>query len=168
MRAVPAAALPPSIALAVLVRPSLRLRMLLASAALVHAVAAFFILSNGCSLAAPRLLGGACCVASALCMLAAVQPLKMRLIDISKAGALRLTVQQKLPCNGRAVRLLPGSLLWGRVLVLRFGGIDDAAVPVQTLMVFPDSTEPESFRALAVAMRALAGRNRAGDVQKIL
>ena len=167
MRAVHAAVLPPSIALTVLVRPSRRLRALLYCAALVHASAGLLILFTAQHVAAPWLLAAACGAAAILCAGAAGQPLKVRQIDISKVGGLRLTVQQKLPEDGRAVRLLPGSLLWGQLLVLRFGSIDDAAERVQTVLVLPDSTDRASGRALAVAMRAIAGRSSAGDVQKI-
>jgi hypothetical protein len=167
MRAVHAAALPPSIALVVRIAPSRRLRLLLWLVALVHAGAAWTILAASANFALPWLLGGACGTVALLCVAAATQPLNVRQIDISKAGALRLTVQQKLPDDGRAVRLLPGSLLWGRLLVLRLESIDDAAVPVQTVIVLPDSTDRASLRALVVAMRAIAGQGGAGDVQKI-
>jgi hypothetical protein len=167
MRAVHAIALPPSIALIVRIVPSRRLRALLCLAASAHAWLACCILSAPGNFALPLLLSGICGGAATLCIAAAAQPLNVRQIDISKAGALRLTVQQKLPESGRAVRLLPGSLLWGRLLVLRLGSIDDAAVPVQTVLVLPDSTDPASLRALVVAMRAIAGRLDAGDVQKI-
>jgi len=163
----PADALPPSIALAVLVRPSRRLRALLWLAALVHAGAAWWIWSDRLHFMAPWLLAAACGVAATLCAAAAAQPLNVRRIDISKAGGLRLTVQQKLPEHSRAVRLLPGSLLWGRLLVLRLGSIDDATIPVQTVLVLPDSTDGATMRALVVAMRAIAGRNGPGDVEKI-
>ena len=163
----PAAALPPSIALAVLVKPSRRLRALLWLVALVHGGAAGLILSNAHNFAVPMLLAASCGVAATLSAAAACQPLKVRQIDISKAGALRLTVQQRLLDPGRAVRLLPGSLLWGRLLVLRLASIDDPAAPVHTVLVLPDSTDRASLRALAVAMRAIAGRNGACNGQKI-
>ena len=159
--------MPPSIALVVRIVPSRRLRALLAAMALAHAGTGWSILAAPDNFAVPWLLAGVCGVAAALCAAAAAQPLKVRQIDISKAGALRLTVQQKLPEGGRAVRLLPGSLLWGRLLVLRLGCIDDAAVPVQTVLVLPDSTDRASLRALVVAMRAIAARVDAGNVQKI-
>ena len=163
----PADALPPTIALAVPVQPSRRLRALLWLAALVHGGAAFLLWSNRLHCMAPWLLAAACGVAATLCATAAAQPLKVRRIDISKAGELRLTVQQKLPENGRAVRLLPGSLLWGRLLVLRLGSIDDATIPVQTVLVLPDSMDSATLRALVVAMRAVSGRSGAGNVEKI-
>jgi hypothetical protein len=163
----PHAALPPSIALAVLVTPSRRLRALLWLVALVHAGTAWHILSNAHNFAAPLLLAACCGVAAALCVAAGSQPLKVRRIDISKAGAVRLTVQHKLPGPGCAVRLMPGSLLLARLLVLRLASIDNATVSVQTVLVLPDSTDRASLRALVVAMRAIAGRNGACDVQKI-
>ena len=167
MRAVHAAALPPSIALVVRIVPSRRLRALLAAMALAHAGTGWSILAAPDNFAVPWLLAGVCGVAAALCAAAAAQPLKVRQIDISKAGALRLTVQQRLLDPGRAVRLLPGSLLLRRLLVLRLASIDDPTVPVETVLVLPDSTDRASMRALAVAMRAIAGRNGACNVQKI-
>ena len=163
----PVAALPPSIALAVLVKPSRRLRALLWAAALVHAGTAWHIVGAGQYFAAPWVWAAGCGVAAALCAAAACQPLKVRRIDISKAGGLRLTVQQKQPEPARAVRLLPGSLLLRQLLVLRFASIDDTARPVQTVLVLPDSTDRATLRALTVAMRAIAGRNDACNVQKI-
>ncbi|HEX8478242.1 MAG TPA: hypothetical protein VF663_07890 [Telluria sp.] len=163
----PAAALPPSIALAVLVAPSRRLRALMWLVALVHAGTAWHILSNQQNFAAPLLLAACCGAAAALCATAASQPLKVRRIDISKAGAVRLTVQHKVPGPGCAMRLMPGSLLLARFLVLRLASIDNATVSVQTVLVLPDSTDRASLRALVVAMRAIAGRNGACDVQKI-
>jgi hypothetical protein len=162
----PAAALPPSIALAVLVTPSRRLRALLWLVALVHAGTAWHIVLNEQNFATPLLLAACCGVAAALCAAAGSQPLKVRRIDISKAGAVRLTVQHKLPGPGRAVRLMPGSLLLARMLVLRLASIDDATGSVHTVLVLPDSTDRASLRALVVAMRAIAGRNGACDVQK--
>jgi hypothetical protein len=66
------------------------------------------------------------------------------------------------------VRLLPGSLLWEQLLVLRLGSIDEGAAREQTVLVFPDSLSRESFRALAVALRAIAGRGSVIDAKKIL
>jgi len=152
--------LPPSIALIVRIAPSRRLRALLCLAALAHIGAACLMLSHQQTFAFPFLSACACCMAALLCIAAALQRLNVRQIDISKGGALRLTVQQKQPGNGRAVRLLPGSVLWGRLLVLRLASTDGAPFSVQTLLVFPDSVECDAFRALAVALRAIAGRNQ--------
>lgn len=158
--------LPPSIALTVLVRPSRRLRGLLLLAALLDAGAAFALLSDAATSAWSPFLAAACCGAAALCAAAAGQRRNARQIDISKAGELHLTVQQNLPENGRAVRLLPGSLLWGRLLVLRLGSVDNTAFPVQTVVILPDSMEPDLFRALAVALRAIVARSGPADGKK--
>lgn len=158
----------PSIALTAIITPSRRLRALLWLAALVHAGTAAFLHIYAARFASPWLLVTFCCFAAALCAAAALQPVKARRIDISKTGALRLTVQQNLPDRGQAVRLLPGSVLWEWLLVLRMGSVDDATSPVQTVLVLPDSTDPAAFRALAVAMGSIAGRESAAAVQKIL
>lgn len=163
MRDVPDADLPPSIALAVLIRPSRRLRALLLFAALAHAGAAAVVALFAQDFSWPWLLAMASGAAVALCTAAACQRPNLRRIDISKAGALYLTVQQKLPESACAVRLLPGSLLWQQLLVLRLASVD-AAAAVHTVLVFRDSTSCASFRALSVALRAIAGRGSAGDL----
>lgn len=167
MRDVHDAALPPSIALAVLIHPSRRLRALLLLAASGHAATAVIVLFAAQYVAVPWLLASASGMAAALCTAAACRRWNVRRIDISKTGMLHLTVQQKLPGTGRAVRLLPGSLLWERLLVLRLGSIDDGAAPVQSVLVLRDSTSRASFRALSVALRAIAGRSGAVDASKI-
>lgn len=163
----PDAALPPSIALAVLIRPSRRLRLLLLLAALAHAATAASILFSAENFAFPWLLASASGSAAGMCTAAAWRRWNVRRIDISKAGALRLTVQHKLPEHGRAVLLLPGSLLGEQLLVLRLGGVDDGPTPVRTVLVLRDSTDPASFRALSVALRAIAGRSGGADISKI-
>lgn len=162
------AVLPPSIALIVRIAPSRRLRALLLLAALAYVGAACLLLSPQQNFACPLLFAGVCCIAALLCMVAALQRLNVRQIDISKGGALRLTVQQKQPANGRAVRLLPGSVLWERLLVLRLASTDGAPFSVQTVLVFPDSVERDAFRALAVALRAIAGRSQMEEGKNIV
>ena len=162
------AVLPPSIALIVCIAPSRRLRALLLLAALGHAGAAWLLLSPQQNFACCTLFASVCCGAALLCIAAALQRLNMRHIDISKGGALRLTVQQMQPANGRAVRLLPGSVLWERLLVLRLASTDGAPFSVQTVLVFPDSVERDAFRALAVALRAIAGRSHMDEAEKIV
>lgn len=160
--------LPPSIALTVRIAPSRRLRALCLLAASGHAGAAGLLLSPQQNFAFPILFASACSAAALLCLVAALQRLNMRQIDISKGGALRLTVQQKQPANGRPVRLLPGSVLWERLLVLRLASTDGAPFSVQTVLVFPDSTGRDAFRALAVALRAIAGRNLTDEGKNIV
>ena len=161
------AVLPPSIALTVRIAPSRRMRALCLLAALGHVGAAFLLLSPQQNFAFPYLFASACSVAALLCVAAALQRLNVRQIDISKGGALHLTVQQEQPANGRAVRLLPGSVLWEWLLVLRLASTDGTPNSSQTVLVFPDSTGRDAFRALAVALRAIAGRDAAGEGTKI-
>jgi toxin CptA len=168
MRDVQDAAVPQSIAFSAALHGSWRLRAWVVLAALVHAGGAVFVLAGGRNFAWPWLLAAAGIMASVLCAAVACRPFKVRQIDISKAGAVALTVQQKQPESSRAVRLLPGSLLWEQLLVLRLGSIDEGAAREFIVLVFPDSLSRESFRALAVALRAIAGRSGAVDAKKIL
>jgi hypothetical protein len=93
---------------------------------------------------------------------AALRPATAHQIDISGVGQLRLTVQ----LNGRfdvdgavAVRLLAGSTLWPRLMLLRLGPVGDAPGPAcRIVAVLPGSVTPEAFRALAVALGAGSGR----------
>ncbi|HZX29019.1 MAG TPA: hypothetical protein VFF16_18230 [Telluria sp.] len=72
-------------------------------------------------------------------------------IDVFGLGAAPLTVQQD-EAAPRPVRLLPGSVFWPALLVLRL-----SAAP-RVLLVLPDSVPPGAFRPLAVALRTLAAR----------
>ena len=55
--------------------------------------------------------------------------------------------------NGSTLRLLGGSTLWPRLLLLRLA--DDAG-RAQVLLVLPDSVAPAQWRALSLACRAVA------------
>ena len=105
---------------------------------------------------------GACCAVAAGAALrawAGACTRTMRRIDISGVGELRLTVQLDLcaaPARGVPVRLAPGSTLWPQLLLLRLRAEDGA---LTVLAVLPDSVGPGQFRALAVALRAIAGRD---------
>ncbi|HZV64725.1 MAG TPA: protein YgfX [Telluria sp.] len=104
----------------------------------------------------------ACCAAAAGAALrawAGACTRTTRRIDISGVGELRLTVQLDLcaaPARGVPVRLAPGSTLWPQLLLLRLRAEDGA---LTVLAVLPDSVGPGQFRALAVALRAIAGRD---------
>ena len=86
----------------------------------------------------------------------------VRRIDISGVGQLRLTVQQKLGegeaaaailAPGSAMTLLPGATVWPCCILLRLRAEDGATWP---LVLLPDAVTPGQYRALAVAVRALA------------
>lgn len=181
-----------SIAMTVVVAPSRRLRSLAAGfgASLLAAALAAGSLAHVPS--SPRFTAGpvvaAALLFAGLCLLhAALRPAMVHRIDISGPGRIRLTVQQDLRPDapgGMPVTLLPGSTLWPRLMLLRFGpsessgdrgavggtagGAGRAVERVaggsrarRCVVVFPDSVAPDAFRALSVALGAAAGQGAA-------
>ncbi|NYE59391.1 toxin CptA [Duganella sp. 1224] len=131
-----------SIAVSVIVRPSRGLR-------LVHAGLCCCVMASAAAcpgVVAPLL----CLLAGALAWLRGRPPAIARQLDISGVGHMRLAVYQH---NGGALRLLGGSTLWPRLLLLRLG---DAAGRAALLTVLPDSVAPAHWRPLALACRAAA------------
>ena len=155
-----------SIAMTVVLAPSRRLRCLLAgfgvsllAAACAVGLVAPARFAAGPAVAAALLFAGVCVAHAAL------RPAMVHRIDISGPGQLRLTVQQGVALeetDALAARLLPGSTLWPRLMLLRLG--TDAGTPGEraaggaccSVAVLPDSLTPEAFRALAVALGATA------------
>lgn len=131
-----------SIAVSVIVRPSRGLRI--AHAGLCCCVMASAVFCPG--VAAPLL----CLLMGALGWRAGRSAAIARQLDISGVGLVRLAVYQH---NGIPQRVLPGSTLWPRLLVLRLAG---TAGGQQALVLRPDSVAPAQWRALAVACRAAA------------
>lgn len=76
-----------------------------------------------------------------------------RRIDISGVGQLRVTVQQDMSGAGMPAALLPGATVWPCCMLLRLRLEDGAVLP---LVLLPDSVGAGHYRALAVAVRALA------------
>lgn len=153
----PACYLAMSIAVSAVIAPSCRLRWLLAafSAALCAAAVAVGLLparfAFGAAVTCAPLfaalsLGYSCTVLPAAAT--------ARRIDISGVGQLRVTVQQDMSENGAAVLLLPGATVWPCCMLLRLRFEDGAVRP---LLLLPDSVSAGDYRALAVALRALAG-----------
>ncbi|MBB3121668.1 protein YgfX [Pseudoduganella violacea] len=131
-----------SIATTAIVRPSPVLRMLQA-AMCVAALAAGLLLER------PMLL---CLACAGLGWQA--REVKVWRIDISAVGQLRLTVYQGIGgASGPPLRLLPGTLLWPAVMLL---WLEDGARRRRCLVLLPDSVAPTEWRALALALRALA------------
>ncbi len=164
-----------SIAMTAVIAPSRRLRCLLAcfGALLLAAAAAVAGLPTPAGFAAAfaarpavalALLFAGVCVAHA-----ALRPATVHRIDISGPGQLRLTVQQGVRTDKSSAlpaRLLPGSTLWPRLMLLR---LQTAERGTCSLVVLPDSLPPEAFRALAVALGAVGGAGGASLVEhKIL
>lgn len=155
-----------SIAVSVLVRPALALRLLR-----VLACAGVMLSAMAC----PGPASACACVAAG----AAALPWrggnpKPRRIDISPVGQIRLTVYQQTgegaatsaaparpPPSAQAgppLALLAGSTLWPGWLFLRLG--QDGG-PVQEVLVVPACVAAAGFRPLALACRAVAARGGA-------
>jgi toxin CptA len=138
-----------SIAVTVVVRPSICLRLLQAGfAACALAVAALLpapILSISCALASLAALCRALCSA------------KTHRLDISGIGQIRLAVYllSADSATPAKVALQAGSTCWPWLLLLRLGHEDGA---VTLLAVLPDSVAPGQFRPLALACRACAAK----------
>ena len=150
-----------SIAVSALVVPSRRLRLALGGYALAHLGASWLCLA----ILPQRLLFSSVCalffLIAALFLLHGCTRLdKTHRIDVSGTGALRLTVQQKLgtgpaAATDIAVSLLPGSLLWPQLMLLRLG---DAGGVTHTVPVLRDSLSPTEYRRLRVALGVQDGR----------
>ncbi len=105
--------------------------------------------------------GAGCCLLAGAFVLRSLAPgRKVRGVDISGVGQLRLTVQQGIGSRDARValvRLLPGSTLWSGLMLLRLRGEDGV---VWTLALLPDCVEPGQFRQLSVAIRDIASREK--------
>jgi toxin CptA len=157
-----------SIAVSAVVRPSRMLRALLAGYGLAQVAAGFavgFVLPDRFGLA--QLAAIFFFIAAAALLLGCRAAAKTRRIDISGPGQVRLTVQQDMrtggpaaadaaPAEGAAAELAEGCTVWPRLMLLHLRA---AGAPV-LLPVLPDSVAPGVFRALAVAVGAIGGRNK--------
>jgi toxin CptA len=148
-----------SIAVSVVVGPSLIHRLLLAGCGLAQFAAA---LAAGIlaperfpSATFPALALG---LASAVLLASAARRPKTHRIDISGTGDLRVTVQQDMGAADSVVSLLPGSVVWTVLIVLRYGA---PGMPARVLPVWRDSVDAQAWRALAVAL-AVSGRRADG------
>jgi toxin CptA len=105
--------------------------------------------------------GAGCCVlAGAFVLRGVALGRKVRRLDISGLGQLRLTVQQGIgagDARGALVRLLPGSTVWPGLMLLRLRGDDGVDC---ALALLPDCVEPGQFRQLSVAIRDIASREK--------
>lgn len=159
-----------SLAVSAVIAPSRRLRCLLAAFCASLCAAA---LAVGLLLPERFAFGGAVACAPLLAALSLARRLThstailhsiatVRRIDISGVGQIRLTVQQELgeggpaagiPEPGSAMTLLPGATVWPCCILLRLRAEDGATWP---LVLLPDAVGAGQYRALAVAVRALA------------
>ena len=150
-----------SIAVSAVILPSRLLRCALACFAAANLGAAAAL---GSGLAGPfRLpLTGACaCLLAAVALGASLaRGRKVRRIDISGLGQLRVTVQQEIGSNDTRTdlaELLRGSTVWPALMVLRLRRADGV---IGALALLPDSVEPGQFRRLSVAIRDIAARKK--------
>ena len=84
---------------------------------------------------------------------------KTHRIDISGTGEVVLTVQQGLRTRAAAVTLLPGAVVWPSLLLLRLRAEGHGA-RIHVLPVWRDSIAPDAWRALAVAVAAIARKSQ--------
>jgi toxin CptA len=147
-----------SIAVSAVIIPSRLLRRALVCHGAANCAVAVAL---GAGLARPFWLplagAGMCALAGVLILSAPGAGRKVRGIDISGLGQLRLTVQQDIGARGvqtAPLALLPGSTLWAGLLLLRLRGEDGV---VWRLALLPDSVAAGRFRQLSVAIRHLAG-----------
>jgi toxin CptA len=158
-----------SIAVSAVIKPSRCLRALVAVFGLANLAAAFAVglLLPG-RFTWPTLSTAFFLVAGAFLLRGSVNLTKTRGIDISGVGAILLTVQQDMgaddanwvsprPASGVPAELLAGSTLWPQLMLLRLGTKEGA---VLLLPILRDSVSPGVFRALAVAVGAMGGRNK--------
>jgi toxin CptA len=133
-----------SIAVSVVVRPSVGLRVL-------HAGLCWCVMISGA--ACPGVLAPLLCVVAGLFGWVVGRPCGIALqLDISGVGQVRLAVYQE---SGTIRRLLEGSTLWPGMLLLRLAGDDGG---VRSVLVLPDGVTWRELRALSLACRAIAGR----------
>jgi len=150
-----------SIAVSAVITPPRLLRFALGGFVAANLVAAVVL---GLGLAGPfRLpMAGACaCLLAGAALAAALaRSRKVRRIDISGLGQLRVTVQQETGSNQTRTdlaELLSGSTVWPGLMVLRLRRADGV---VGALTLLPDSVEPGQFRRLSVAIRYIAMRKK--------
>ena len=148
-----------SIAVSAVIVPSRVLRFALVGFAAANLGAA---LALGTDVARPFWLplaaAGACLLARLALLAALTRGPKVRRIDISGLGQLRLTVQQGIGANDartELAELLRGSTIWPGLMLLRLRRADGV---IGALALLPDSVESGQFRRLSVAIRDVAVR----------
>jgi toxin CptA len=153
-----------SIAVSAVIMPSRLLRASLAAQCAACAGVGIFLAASPAGM---FLFSGAlavcCCACAGAAMLAFLRAGKMRRIDISGLGKLRVTVQQNggeadaksAGADAGLATLQPGSTVWPRMMMLL---LCDGKGAGSVVAVLPDSVSAEQFRALAVAIRTMGGQ----------
>jgi toxin CptA len=149
-----------SIAVSAVIRPSRLLRVALICFGAANLGAGLALSTSCCGpFFLPYLLAGHCLLASVMILRAFACSGKTHRLDISGLGQIRLTVQQDIGAavaQRPLVRLMPGSTVWPQMLLLR---LRDEHGALSAVAIFPDCVADGLFRALAVAIRNIAGRN---------
>jgi toxin CptA len=150
-----------SIAVSALVRPSRIQRCVWGGCGLAQCAAALAVglLAPERFLLTPVVALALACAGTAVLRAAAIRP-KTHRIDISGTGDLRVTVQQGVSFGDGGAVLLPGSVIWPMLMLLRY------AVPgaePQVLPVWRDSVDAAAWRALAVALAVVGRRGDANE-----
>jgi toxin CptA len=152
-----------SIAVSALVRPSRASRLVLGGAGLGQLGGAAALASGPQHWLAAGSGAAALLLAGTLLLGLAARHPKTHRIDISGTGELRVTVQQMMhvPACGAApaAELLPGSVVWPMLMLLRWRVPRPGARPrTRALAVWRDSVDADTWRALAVALTTLGRR----------
>jgi hypothetical protein len=161
-----------SIALSVIVRSSRVHRLLSLGCGLAQCAAALAV-----GIGAPARFPDAYWLAPVLAgsalalMLGAARRPKTHRIDISGTGELHVTVQQDVGVSGSVtgvpiaavpIALLPGSVRWPMLALLRYRAVDMPGTAAGVLPVCRDSVDAAAWRTLAVAL-AVIGRRCGGE-----
>jgi len=149
-----------SIAVSVLVAPSRLLRACLGLFALVQAGAAAAVALMPERIGFAPLCAGFFLLAAGCLLHGCVSATKTHRIDVSGTGAMRVAVQQEMGADpvapdGIVVTLLPGTLVWPRLMLLRLG---DGHGGTTVVPVLRDSVAAADYRALRVAVGSLCGQ----------
>jgi hypothetical protein len=163
-----------SIAVSAVIAPSRLLRLALCTLAAACLAAALWLAARPNGFHGGAALALVCLAGAVAAGRRACRCTTTRRIDISGPGEIRLLVQHSMgaaPVGGaRAAppwQLAPGSTLWPGLLIVRLRRGPGAPVTVVTIL--PDSVPAEHFRKIAVALRAIAGRdNQLSEKHKIL
>ena len=148
-----------SIAVSAVIKPSRILRCALLSFGVANLGAGVTLFAQCASMPTLVWLGAAATVLTGVLILrcAATNP-KVRRIDISGLGQLRLTVQQQSGtpvAPAEIVQMLASSTIWSGLMVLRCRQENGL---IRALVFLPDSLEAGQFTQLLVALRDVASR----------
>jgi toxin CptA len=156
-----------SIAVSADIKPSRMLLIVMAAAVAIVAVIGVifaFALVGQLSFIFRMVLAAVCVLAAALAFWLVLRNRKAVWLHISGTGQIRLVEHHAVisakagsrVMSGGLAQLLAGSTVWPNLLLLRLR-LENGKV--RTIPVLPDSVPKETFRALQVACRWVAGHN---------